>query len=84
MTTIHLPISYEEALKGAKPITIEQTTEELGVQKKIPVIIPPLNTNIAFTMGEVMKFYRPPKTNIYNNGFNIPRQSKYKNGHTAW
>lgn len=84
MSTISLPVSYEEALKGARPITIEQTMEEAGIKKKIPIIIPPLNTNIAFTMPQITKYMKAPKYNLYNNQFSTPAQTRYKNGGNPW
>ena len=75
MSVINLPIAYEEALKGAKAITIEQTIpDEKGFLKKYPVIIPPLNTNIAFEKSQLFKPYLIPVRNIYNNQFTLPRQ----------
>lgn len=74
---IVLPIAYEEALKGAKAITIEQTIEENGFRKKIPLIIPPLNTNIAFDRSQILKPYIIPMTNVFDNQYNLPFQKKY-------
>ncbi len=79
MATIYLPISYEEALKGSRPVTVDQPISINGIIKNIPIIIPPLNTNIAFTDKSLMKYYKTPKYNIYNNDFNTPKQIKYKN-----
>ena len=81
MTSIYLPIAYEDALKGAKPITVDQPISMNGIIKHIPIIIPPLNTNIAFTDKNLFKYYKSPKKNIYNNDFNTPRQIKYQNLH---
>lgn len=84
MSTIRLPVSYQEALKGAKPITVEQTKIIDGTVQKIPIVIPPLNTNIAFSSQDVLKSFRQPRLNLYNNDFNTQRQSNYKTGNDAW
>ena len=83
-TTIYLPVSYQDALKGAKAITVEQIKHVGGITERLPVIIPPLNTNIAFTEAEAMKYYQQPCTNIYNNNFDTPRQVKYRLGSNSW
>lgn len=57
--SINLDKPYDQALKSSRPIVAQKITQGKYGISKVPVTIPPLNTNIAFR-GTLPVFKRPP------------------------
>ena len=48
MSEIKLTTNYQAALRASQPIIIQKTQVGKFGAQQIPIIIPPLNTNITF------------------------------------
>lgn len=59
MATIKLDTDYQQALRASRPIVTQKTQVGKFGAQRVPVIIPPLNTNIAFA-GSLPMFKMPP------------------------
>lgn len=60
-STIKLDVNYANALRASKPTVIQNTQVGKFGAQKIPVVIPPLNTNIQFSSA-LPQFKLPPKS----------------------
>jgi len=83
MATIKLDTNYQSALRASRPIVLHKMEVGKFGAQRVPVVIPPLNTNIAFA-GSLPQFKMPPKS-IYkfSAGDTLPTEWNWREDHST-